>query len=130
MTRDALELVQNHGADAKILRLLRPSMVAIPNAMNRVIAGERVENVLESLTVETKRAVDYAVQEIQPLLQGRTAENPLIVATFSRSSTLVRILQRLLKDDNNNLQVVCSKSTPGDEGVLMAQDLGGVECVR
>jgi len=130
MARNALELVKNQGADPNTIKMFRPSMVAITNAMNRVAIGEHVDDVLQSLEVGTTRAVDYAVQEIQVMLQEKSKENPVVIATFSRSSTLAAILQRLQHGYNSDsMRVVCSKSTPGDEGILMAQDLGGVECV-
>lgn len=125
MTRNALKLVASSKADPEIVKLFRPSMVAITNAMNRVLDGEHAETVMESLELETTRAVDYAVNIIEPLLKDKSKHNPLVIATFSRSSTLVRILKRLLLVSNGDspIQILCSKSTPGDEGVLMAQDL-------
>ena len=129
MARNALELVVNQNADPNLIRMFRPSMVAITNAMNRVIRGESAESVLQSLGTETTRAMEHAVDSIEPLLQNRSKENPLVIATFSRSSTLVAVLQRLLHNHGESITIVCSKSTPGDEGMLMAQDLGGVPCV-
>lgn len=130
MARNALHLVKNHNANPEVLLMRRPSMVAITNSLNRVIDGESVDVVLHSLDAETSRAADFAVDEIQPLLQDKTAKNPLVIGTFSRSSTLVAILQQLMNDENTkSIRVICSKSTPGNEGVLMAKDLGGVECV-
>jgi translation initiation factor 2B subunit (eIF-2B alpha/beta/delta family)/8-oxo-dGTP pyrophosphatase MutT (NUDIX family) len=129
MARNALALVKDHDADPTIIRMFRPSMVAITNSMNQVIGGESVDNVLASLDAEATRAAEYAVNELQPLLQDKSKENPLIICTFSRSSTLVKILQNLLLNDYDKIQVICSKSTPGDEGILMAKELGGVECI-
>ena len=128
MARNALALVKDHGVDPAILCMFRPSMVAITNSMNRVISGESVDHVLASLEMETTRAVEYAVSELQPLLHDKNKEHPPVICTFSRSSTLVKILQKLL-NDKDKIQVICSKSTPGDEGILMANDLGGVECI-
>lgn len=131
MARNALLLVQNHGADPALIKMFRPSMVAITNAMNRVEVSDNVDSVLDSLQTTTTRTVDHAVQNLEPLLNGKTPNDPLVIATFSRSSTLAAVLQRLQQEaTNNNLKVLCSKSTPGDEGILMAQDLGGVECVE
>lgn len=55
-----------------------------------------------------------------------------MIATFSRSSTLLAVLKRLLQDQKDSgecINIVCAKSTPGDEGELMAQDLN-VPCIE
>lgn len=138
MAKNALQLVSTEEVDPALLKMFRPSMVAISNAMTRVENGEAVESALTSLEVETQRAVDYAVNQLETLLrEHRTTKNesPMVICTFSRSSTLVAILKRLQeqqrdKNSSESIRIVCSKSTPGDEGVLMAQDLGDVECVN
>jgi len=57
-----------------------------------------------------------------------------VIGVLSRSSTLVSVLKKLFQAFENDPQfqisVVCSQSSLGDEGILMAQDLGnGVACV-
>jgi len=51
------------------------------------------------------------------------------VGTFSRSSTLKIILQRIIEKTSSKLSVICSESTPGDEGRLMATDIPGACCL-
>jgi 8-oxo-dGTP pyrophosphatase MutT (NUDIX family)/translation initiation factor 2B subunit (eIF-2B alpha/beta/delta family) len=135
MTRRAVELVASQHADPKQIKMFRPSMVAITNAMNSLDTMSP-ESVLESLEWEAERAIQHAVQEIQPLLQNKSKEDPFVIATFSRSSTLLAVLKRLQGEDDGGgggrggrLKVVCAKSSPGDEGELMALDLN-VPCVE
>jgi 8-oxo-dGTP pyrophosphatase MutT (NUDIX family)/translation initiation factor 2B subunit (eIF-2B alpha/beta/delta family) len=131
MARKAVELVVTHHADPKQIKMFRPGMVAITNAMNSLETMSPA-SVLESLEWKAERAIQYAVQAIQPLLVGKSKEDPFMIATFSRSSTLLAVLKRLLqvqKDSGECINIVCAKSTPGDEGELMAQDLN-VPCIE
>lgn len=127
MARKAVELVAKHDADPNQIKMFRPSMVAITNAMHSLETMSPA-SVLESLEVEAERAIQYAVTEIQPLLDGKSKEDPLTIATFSRSSTILAVLKRL-QDQSDYINIVCSKSTPGDEGEFMAWDLQ-VPCVE
>jgi len=103
-----------------------------------------------SLEHEATRAVDLAVERIMARIRqtGRcdttttdigssnkkNGKQSFVIGALSRSSTLVSILKKLFQAFENDPQfqisVVCSQSSPGDEGILMAQDLGnGVACV-
>jgi len=133
------------------IAMLRPSMVPIANVMNefdrRVIQhGEDPSKVrddlLQSLDDEGERCVELGVEtvliyyekrhqpqtlEVNPLPFSDTAEC-FVVGTFSRSSTLKSILGRVLQTASSlthttKVKVVCSQSTPGDEGILLASDI-------
>ena len=84
--------------------------------------------VLETLDVESKRSVKYAVAQIVLLYYDEESNNqqrPLSIGTFSRSSTLVAILNQLLEEHPEIIKtpILCSHSIPGGEGELMAMDL-------
>mmetsp|Transcript_22650 Transcript_22650/g.36659 ORF Transcript_22650/g.36659 Transcript_22650/m.36659 type:complete len:441 (+) Transcript_22650:121-1443(+) len=139
MSRRALELIREGKGDPSRMRMLRPSMVTIVNSMNSVndilsrqpqqspssadATAAVAEQVLKSLDAEAQRTIDYAVDELLNLYRER--KMPLKVCTFSRSSTLVSILMRLLEESPESLQlpVLCSRSIPGAEGEAMARDL-------
>ena len=130
LARKALEMVQNGKLSKETvqrMRMMRPTMVAITNALDQLQQHDP-ETALQALDVETQRAVDMAVDYFDRILRERSRESPLRVVTFSRSSTLVKILQRVLQTHGDKVSIECSKSTPGDEGALMAHDLGGVPC--
>ena len=159
MAQNAVRLVAEQRADPSVLKMMRPSMVAITNAMEALINDDNDDKermtpnqVLDSMQRDAQASIDYAVQTIRPwiieqqqqqqyrssLLENEDAE-PYVIATHSRSSTVVAVLQRLMllgeeNDDNNgyNVRILCGKSTPGDEGELMARhDLAeyGAVCV-
>jgi translation initiation factor 2B subunit (eIF-2B alpha/beta/delta family)/8-oxo-dGTP pyrophosphatase MutT (NUDIX family) len=122
---------------ASTIAMLRPTMVPIVNAMHQIITNKGTFEP-KLLFHELERSVDLGREAIQALYSqllleerggGGTGQNiKLTIATFSRSGTLVKILQPLLMEDDNSssncFRVICGKSTPGDEGELMAQDLG------
>jgi translation initiation factor 2B subunit (eIF-2B alpha/beta/delta family) len=69
-------------------------------------------------------------------VQQQEGRETFTIATFSRSSTILKIIQQFLTWRNpknrsdgsaaakiEEVHILCAKSTPGDEGVLMAQDL-------
>jgi len=168
MAQNALRLVSDGGADPDVLIMLRPSMVAITNALRALQKGEgdeqqttstTPEQLLQKMQDDVQASIDYAVQTIQPwILQHQqdaaassADDTPYVIATHSRSSTVAKVLQRLLRwqqeeqatedADNNNhqqnnsnnhnhkIRILCGTSTPGDEGVLMARDIPGARCV-
>lgn len=129
-----------HLADCMLM--MRPSMVAITNSLLRfktLVAGsveemtDREGHPAAIVSDELQGEIDRAVQRASNILRStfelrcrdpsgtRDPSDPLHVVVFSRSSTLVSILRQLGAE--SNVVVTCSKSTPGDEGVLMAQDL-------
>lgn len=99
--------------------------------------------VLDSLNEEIQRSVDMGVQAIMELLIQKNdtktnnnkeeKNNSFVIATFSRSSTIFKILQTVQQQIQASslslpeLKIVCGLSTPGNEGELMAQDLNHVD---
>ena len=130
------------------LKMLRPSMVAITNLMKYLEdkiekdrGGERAgatkiaSYVLEQLERDGARAIDLAVQRIlakihEHAIDKEVNEIDFTIALFSRSSTLRKIMEQVRKESTQKIIICCSKSTPGDEGILMAQDLDDALCVE
>ena len=166
MAQNALRLVvaEEHPVDPNVLKMLRPSMVSISNALSALQRHNRtlvvvqennatadttttIDQVLHQLQDDARASIEYAVQTIQPWIRDHEQQQPhepFVIATHSRSSTVLQVLQRLLEDNksnnnsNNNinnrssapLRILCSQSTPGEEGVLIAQDIpGGADCL-
>jgi len=126
MALKALQLLKDAPGtvSAEQLRILRPSMVAITNALD-ALTDQTIDEVQSQLEKDAKLAHDFALAKISSLI--RTG-NVKTIATFSRSATLTNILQLLLQK-HRDLRVLCSQSSPGDEGLLMAHDLSGSVCV-
>jgi translation initiation factor 2B subunit (eIF-2B alpha/beta/delta family) len=147
LARKAVLLANSWPTLAQSIAMLRPSMVPIVNAMKefdeRVKDGFDSETVkaelIHSLDYEAERCVNLAVDSIFNQYQTQQYQSPskdFVIGTFSRSSTLKLILERLLqsvKDINDaqasSIRIVCSKSTPGDEGELMANDIPNACCL-
>jgi translation initiation factor 2B subunit (eIF-2B alpha/beta/delta family)/8-oxo-dGTP pyrophosphatase MutT (NUDIX family) len=131
---------------AECMIMMRPSMVAITNSLMRfkaLVAGsvgvmaDRKEHPAAIVSKQLEEEIDRAVQRALDVLRStfklrrrdpsgtRDPSDPLHVVVFSRSSTLVSILRHLGAESNTT--VTCSKSTPGNEGVIMAQDLSNVK---
>lgn len=129
---------------AQAMRMMRPTMVAICNALNRVITMEaaspqQVLNDMQTASLALKQRGAQILSDYyynhhhKKHQQPDHSSRPYTIATFSRSSTLVEILQQFVQDISSqttnadaattNLHFICAKSTPGDEGVLLAQDL-------
>jgi translation initiation factor 2B subunit (eIF-2B alpha/beta/delta family) len=122
---------------ANCMLMMRPSMVAITNSLMRfkTLVGGSVEamserehpaaTVSKELGRETERAVHRAVEVLRSTikLRCRDPSDSVHVVVFSRSSTLVSVLQQLGAAEESNVVVTCSRSTPGGEGAIMAQDL-------
>ncbi|KAL9182678.1 hypothetical protein ACHAXT_013330 [Thalassiosira profunda] len=135
---DAPNAIDGQPSAAKSIAMLRPSMVPIANVMRefdrRTQSHDNIDRVkdelLLSLDTEAKRCVDLAVETVlqyykQWQLTSPSAELTFAIGTFSRSSTLRSIFERVQSalEHTNHVSVVCSRSTPGDEGELMASDL-------
>jgi hypothetical protein len=147
--------------------MMRPSMVAIVNALQPIIQGKmQAQDVLESLDKCKEQSIAYASSSIlslcrelrrhqRQLKQQQEEEEkqqdgeqqhrvrPLRIATHSRSSTLLAVLQRVLKASDEELDedeyddsqtkndkipliqrpILCGQSTPGNEGELLVRDL-------
>ncbi|KAL3782681.1 hypothetical protein ACHAW5_001362 [Stephanodiscus triporus] len=118
------------------IAMLRPSMVPIVNLMNEFDRrmqtdsdSDRVgENLRQSLDEEIGKCVDLGFETIMRYYAQWTLNSPsatvFAIGTFSRSSTVKKILERL-QEESNGVKVLCSQSTPGDEGELMAADVPG-----
>ena len=119
------------------IAMLRPSMVPIVNVMmnefyrQTTLLSKDVEHIkkelLQSLTYEGERCIELGCEMLMKMMHERSSI--FVVGTFSRSSTLKIILQRTIEKSSSKLSVICSKSTPGDEGRLMATDIPGACCI-
>ena len=139
MSRNALKLlIHSDKADPARLAMLRPSMVTIVNCMNMVqkmvstqqstTRAGAAQQVLDAIESETNLSVQCAVDALQSIYRNNSnPPQPLVLATFSRSSTLLAILQRVLAErpETIKLPILCSRSIPGGEGAIMAKDLNG-----
>lgn len=103
------------------IALLRPTMVPIVNAMIHLQNGKNPQHILNSMDREIGRAVDLGIEAIRELFISRGKK--LTIATLSRSSTIVSILRNVLKQ-NICQKVMVATSVPGNEGDIMARDLG------
>ena len=121
---------------ANRMMAMRPTMVAIVNAL-RPIQERRATptEVLQEISNEAERVVKLAVDAVEQDLRRTTASSeappprpksrPPRVVVFSRSSTLVKVLEGL-RNRIGPMEVFCSRSTPGNEGELMARDVDGM----
>jgi translation initiation factor 2B subunit (eIF-2B alpha/beta/delta family) len=146
MSRNALKLIMESpkANDPARLAMLRPTMVTIVNCMNEVQRvllqqsqqsktsplrpDDAAQHVLETLNLESQRSVTYAVEQIVQLYYHQESNNqqqPFSIGTFSRSSTVVAVLNQLLDEYPHIIKtpILCSRSVPGGEGELMALDL-------
>jgi translation initiation factor 2B subunit (eIF-2B alpha/beta/delta family) len=122
------------------IAMLRPSMVPIVNVMNEFDRriqtdpdSDRVgENLRQSLDEEIGKCVDLGFETIMRYYKQWKLNSPsatvFAIGTFSRSSTMKKILERL-QEESNEVKVLCSQSTPGDEGELMAADIPGAKWI-
>lgn len=124
--RDLADYLRAHELDgAEIITLIstlrdaRPSMVVIGNALTRMQqridarANDPVaaaEAVFQDLTDATDALIEHA--------RGQIAEGSVIM-THSASSVLVRLCRRLMAD-HVGFSVICTQSSPGNEGHQLA----------
>ncbi|CAB9496946.1 expressed unknown protein [Seminavis robusta] len=157
LARKALELAKQYPSSASTMTMLRPSMVPIVNVLKafeqQQPADDSVaESILVSLKEEGDRSIQLGVDCLTTLYQQQSKQNcaanddssSFTIGTFSRSSTILKLLQRFLEKrearETINIQILCGKSIPGGEGELMAQDLSqavaaapsavSVECIE
>jgi translation initiation factor 2B subunit (eIF-2B alpha/beta/delta family)/8-oxo-dGTP pyrophosphatase MutT (NUDIX family) len=130
MARHAIQIVREGKSDAETLKIMRPSMVAIVNVLNTLQKSlctvDAADKILTVLKKDLQRSSDFAVQTIQTIIETRKQQLPsgrFRIATHSRSSNVLSILKRLISIYGDHIDVVCSKSSPGDEGIVMAGDL-------
>ena len=144
MTQNAIQLVNDNDSNSdekcqthsrtttsRHIAMLRPSMVPIVNVMHQIITDDGKESsvTMESFLNELDRCVAVGKDAIKDIILEKatetvgTRDEPLLlrIGTFSRSGTIAKILKPLV--DEKSCAVVCSQSTPGDEGELMAKDL-------
>ncbi|CAJ1920599.1 unnamed protein product [Cylindrotheca closterium] len=124
MTRNALALLEQEDDDSMMkvralqISILRPSMVSIVNVMQHIVAnGKEASVTMEStLGKDLQDSVALGQATIRDLVSNKGGRL-LKIATYSRSGTLVKILAPFVEE----CEIVCSQSTPGNEGELMAQ---------
>jgi translation initiation factor 2B subunit (eIF-2B alpha/beta/delta family) len=128
------------------MRMMRPTMIVIANVLNRLLLEEpsppSPSTVLQQMKDESTRLVQHVSTALWAMIQNKTkpssslsssSSQKIVIGTFSRSSTVTAVLHKLLllisqeqpQQPHNpwDIHIVCAKSTPGDEGVFMAQDL-------
>jgi 8-oxo-dGTP pyrophosphatase MutT (NUDIX family) len=152
LAKEAVKLAQRYPEHARWIPMLRPSMVPIINAVHHAMAGsdesrqagsERnkdfaEDSVSQSMRLETERCVQLGIGTLLDLMDQKAAKDDnnkcslFTIATYSRSSTIRQILDCLQKHQEEkariksiNIHILCGESSPGDEGELMAQDVGG-----
>lgn len=160
LANQVLELVVTYPtttANLATIAMLRPTMVPIVNVLRAMEKAVLVRNndqedpsqarhdagreIRTSLEHEVDRAVQLGATSLRELFHEaqqqpcRSEQNPTVftIATFSRSSTILKVvtqfLQELRKDAQQSSQpsttihILCAKSTPGGEGTLLQQDL-------
>lgn len=131
LAKRALQIVQEGGSPT-IMKMMRPSMVPITSVLQRLESSEQEKATLlaeveASLKTEAERAVEFAVSRITLGVQQHDGGS-FFIGVFSRSSTLWTILKRI-EEMHSHVEIVCSQSIPGDEGLLMAEDLRRATCV-
>ncbi len=132
LAKRALQAVKDGGSPS-MMKMMRPSMVPITNVLQRLEESSdhklsaMLTEIQTSLDREANRAVELAVRRISEQVQQYNGES-FVIGVFSRSSTLLATLKRV-QELHHCVEVVCSQSTPGDEGVLMAKDLERSRCV-
>ena len=121
LAKQAVNLAIEYPGVAQYIPILRPTMVPIANAVHAVIKyNQNASSVLQSLQEEAERCIQQSATALEAVIA--TTEEP-VIATFSRSSTILKIIQTVL-EKHPNTKVICAKSIPGGEGELMAQDFG------
>ena len=135
MIQNALKLLKDpHLSDrqrqkmAQFMRMARPSMVPIVNVMQQILDQDATLSSIERVETELVDALDNSVTlaqvELRKLMSDKEQSSQdsatFTIATISRSGTLRRVLEPFV----NSCTILCSQSTPGDEGRLMATDLG------
>jgi translation initiation factor 2B subunit (eIF-2B alpha/beta/delta family)/8-oxo-dGTP pyrophosphatase MutT (NUDIX family) len=129
MTSNALQLLHKSAdhdwkTKARHIAMLRPSMVPITNAMQHVLENGRESVTMASLQQSIIQSVALGIQAIEEL-ENNKSNKKMTIGTFSRSGTLRLLLSPFLERHT----IVCGKSSPGNEGELMAQDLDGSTCM-
>lgn len=128
MTAKALQLLQsgdnNWKTKARQIGMLRPSMVPIANVMQHVLENGRESVTTTSLQQSMVESVALGIQAIEEL-ESNKSNKKMTIATFSRSGTLRLLLSPFLERHD----IVCGKSSPANEGELMAKDLDGSTCI-
>lgn len=135
---DAYDTEQTNAALS--IAMLRPSMVPIVNVMKefdcRMHQSQDCikvrDDLLHSLDDDIEKCVDLGVESIltyykewDQSVSSFDKANGYTIGTFSRSSTMKKILKQILHVHLPlaNVKALCSQSTPGNEGEIMATDM-------
>ncbi|EMP54628.1 initiation factor 2B related protein [Marinobacter santoriniensis NKSG1] len=104
------------------LKHARPSMVVIGNAIGKVETrlraqperpGEAVRSVLQQLEQATNGILDHALAKIP---------DGAVIMTHSASSVVLALFRRLARE-KRPVSVICTQSSPGQEGHGLAREL-------
>jgi translation initiation factor 2B subunit (eIF-2B alpha/beta/delta family)/8-oxo-dGTP pyrophosphatase MutT (NUDIX family) len=138
----ALRLAKQYPHEAHWIPMLRPTMVPIINTVQSLLHTDNTVtssiSVVQSMEYEMERCVRKGVHTLLQLATQKeinirdnsisAGTIPFCIATFSRSSTVLSIINQFRQHSSNSsleLRIVCGKSSPGNEGVLMASDSQG-----
>lgn len=128
LTRNALQLLEQDFTWAAPMKMLRPSMVSIVNVLDELLKGGNVT--AASWQADVDQAVALGANALVQLYRQHTStrDDPFTIVTFSRSGTLLQLFVSFLKEVvgsslEKNILILCGESTPGNEGIQMAQDL-------
>jgi translation initiation factor 2B subunit (eIF-2B alpha/beta/delta family) len=121
LVRTSRELVAAQPAMASLFRLVNDMLWETDAAAT----GERVRQgaltYLQNYQARNEAALDGLVQHAVEFLAHHTT-----IMTYSRSSTVARVLQAL-REGNRNLHVYCSEGRPVLEGQALASELAWAE---
>jgi len=121
LVRTGRELVAAQPTMASLFRLVNDMLWEVSSA----VTGERTRQAaltyLQSYQARNEAALDGLVQHAVEFLARHTS-----VMTYSRSSTVARVL-RTLREGNRNLHVYCSEGRPVLEGQALASELAWAE---
>ncbi|KAL7544680.1 LOW QUALITY PROTEIN: hypothetical protein ACHAWF_008047 [Thalassiosira exigua] len=113
------------------IAMLRPSLVHA----NSLVAGYSmvpIVNVMNEFHRPKRGGMRQSEERANAIIRYRCRSwrfaskgSKFVIGTFSRSSTMKLIMISFLQaiDKTTQVQVLCSQSTPGDEGELMAGDI-------
>jgi len=122
----AAKLALKYPTQAQWIPILRPSMVSIGNVVRQVMHCNNQDwDVDHSFKYEAQRCVTIGTEALERIIE-QSSDKTAVIATFSRSSTVRRILLNLKQKYDHSITILCGKSVPGQEGILMAQDVQGV----
>ncbi len=119
--KKAIKFIERHiGSESlfkKSVELLAtyPSMASIWNIVNfAFVYGREARKKYEDMAIANEKVVEIGAEWV---------ENDATILTYSRSSTVVKMLERCR---DKRIKIICSESRPRYEGRRFAQELGKI----